>query len=48
VEITRDGFEWALSHACLSHFDRALHHDRQAWSQQLNASPVRVQWDGRS
>jgi hypothetical protein len=45
IEITRAGFEWALAHACLSHFDRARHSDRKAWSQQLKASPVRVQWD---
>jgi hypothetical protein len=45
IEITRAGFEWALAHACLSHFDRALHQDRRAWSQQLKESPVRVQWD---
>jgi hypothetical protein len=45
VEITRPGFEWALAHACLSHFDPAQHRDHQAWSQQLKGSPVRVQWD---
>lgn len=45
IEITRAGFEWALAHACLSSFDPAHHGDRQAWSQRLKASPVRVQWD---
>ena len=45
IEITRTGFEWALTQACLSHFDPAHHRDRRAWSQQLKASPVRVQWD---
>src|SRR3954454_21852861 len=45
VEITRSGFEWALAHACLSHFDPDLHSDRRAWSQQVKTSPVRVQWD---
>ena len=45
IEISRAGFEWALAHACLSHFDPDLHDDRRAWSQQLAASPVRVQWD---
>src|SRR3954451_24919231 len=33
VEITRTGFEWALTHACLSHYDPDLHSDRGAWSQ---------------
>jgi len=45
VELTREGFEWALARACLSHFDRRRHTDRTAWSQQLKVSPVRVQWD---
>ena len=45
VEITRAGFEWALAHACLSHFDRSHHADRAAWSHRLKTSPVRVQWD---
>ena len=45
IDITRDGFEWALARACLSHYDRGLHGDAAAWSRQLKASPVRVQWD---
>jgi hypothetical protein len=45
IEITRTGFEWALAHACLSHFDRVRYPDRRAWSSQLKVSPVRVQWD---
>lgn len=45
VEITRAGFEWALAHACLSHYDRAHHESRADWSRQLKSSPVRVQWD---
>ncbi|MEV6252941.1 DUF4291 domain-containing protein [Nocardia sp. NPDC051929] len=45
VTITRAGFEWALAHACLSHYDRKLHPDREVWAERLRASPVRVQWD---
>lgn len=45
VRITRDGFEWALAHACLSHYDPAVHAGRDEWSRQLRTSPVRVQWD---
>ncbi|RKN20885.1 DUF4291 domain-containing protein [Micromonospora musae] len=45
IDISREGFEWALARACLSHYDRDLHGDRKAWSRQLKASPVRVQWD---
>jgi hypothetical protein len=45
ISITRAGFEWALAHACLSHFDRDLYPDRAAWSRRLKTSQVRVQWD---
>ncbi len=45
IEITRAGFEWALAHACLSHYDRDHYPDRATWSRELTTSPVRVQWD---
>ncbi|MFF5217492.1 DUF4291 domain-containing protein [Micromonospora sp. NPDC000442] len=45
IDITREGFEWALTRACLSHYDRNLHGDKATWSRLLKASPVRVQWD---
>lgn len=45
VEITREGFEWALEHACLSHYEQGLHADRAAWKRQLKRAPARVQWD---
>jgi hypothetical protein len=45
VEITRDGFEWALRHACLSHYAPGLHADRATWKRELKRSPARVQWD---
>jgi Domain of unknown function (DUF4291) len=45
IEISRAGFEWALGHACLSHYDPELHDDQRVWSRRLAASPVRVQWD---
>ncbi|MFB8352450.1 DUF4291 domain-containing protein [Streptomyces niveus] len=45
VEITREGFEWALERACLTHYERGLHPDRAAWKRQLKRSPCRVQWD---
>jgi hypothetical protein len=45
VEITRDGFEWALRNACLSSYVRGLHPDRSAWQRQLKRAPARVQWD---
>ena len=45
IQLTRDGFESALSQACLSHYSPQLHPDEEAWSRHLRASPVRVQWD---
>jgi hypothetical protein len=45
LEITRDGFEWALGHACLSHYEPGLHGDRSAWQRALRRAPARVQWD---
>lgn len=45
VEITRDGFEWALRNACLSSYVRGLHPDRASWQRQLKRAPARVQWD---
>lgn len=45
VDIRRDGFEWALAHSALSHFDRSLHSSREEWSELLRKSSVRVQWD---
>lgn len=45
VDLTHEGFLAALSLACLSHHDPALHPDRAAWQRALKASPVRVQWD---
>lgn len=45
VEISRDGFEWALEHACLSHYEHGLHADHATWKRQLKRAPARVQWD---
>lgn len=45
VEITREGFEWALRNACLSSYVRGLHSDRSSWQRQLKRAPARVQWD---
>ncbi|MFF4921171.1 DUF4291 domain-containing protein [Kitasatospora sp. NPDC001261] len=45
VEITREGFEWALRNSCLSHYERGLHPDRASWQRRLKRSPARVQWD---
>jgi hypothetical protein len=43
IDISRDGFEWALAHSELSHPRPGQ--DQAEWKQRLEASPVRVQWD---
>ncbi|MEU1119798.1 MULTISPECIES: DUF4291 domain-containing protein [unclassified Streptomyces] len=45
VEISRDGFDWGLRNACLSHYLPGLHEDQAAWKRALRHSPARVQWD---
>nr|WP_042179783.1 DUF4291 domain-containing protein [Kibdelosporangium sp. MJ126-NF4]CEL14023.1 FIG01130180: hypothetical protein [Kibdelosporangium sp. MJ126-NF4]CTQ88389.1 FIG01130180: hypothetical protein [Kibdelosporangium sp. MJ126-NF4] len=45
IEITRTGFEWALTNAALSHYQPGLHPDRAAWQRQLKQTTARVQWD---
>ncbi|MET4922855.1 DUF4291 domain-containing protein [Streptomyces sp. PSRA5] len=45
VEISREGFEWALRHACLSHYDAEVHADPAVWRRELKRSTARVQWD---
>jgi hypothetical protein len=43
IDITREGFEWALAHGCLSHADNTM--SKEEWEAKKNASPVRIQWD---
>lgn len=45
IQITREGFDWALQNACLSHFDPEVHTSHEAWEAQLQNAPVRIQWD---
>jgi len=43
IDITREGFEWALSHSCLSR--RAPEMSNEEWAQVKKNTPVRIQWD---
>lgn len=45
IDITREGFEWALEHSCLSHFQDGNHASKEEWEAIKNKSPVRIQWD---
>lgn len=43
IDITREGFEWALSHGCFSHRDPAM--NLEEWRAFKARHPVRIQWD---
>jgi predicted acyl esterase len=43
IDISRDGFEWALKHGCLSHADESM--SKEEWETKKKASSVRIQWD---
>ena len=45
VDITREGFEWALSHSCLSHYEPNTYATEEEWSALKTESPVRIHWD---
>ena len=45
IDITREGFEWALEHSCLSHFEKGIYTTKEEWQIVKNNSPVRIQWD---
>jgi hypothetical protein len=43
IDISREGFEWALAHACSSHRDPAM--SKAEWTGFKSRHPVRIQWD---
>lgn len=45
IDITREGFDWALAHAELSRFHPRTHASYEEWRRRLDEAPVRVQWD---
>ncbi len=45
VTISRNGFEWALAHSNLSHYDPSVYASEADWAARKNTTPVRVQWD---
>jgi hypothetical protein len=45
IDITRTGFEWALRHAALSSYQPGFHASHEVWKREVEAKPVRVQWD---
>ena len=45
IDITREGFEWALANSCLSTFVPTVHGFGDAWQTSLSRTSVRIQWD---
>jgi len=43
IDISRDGFQWALTHSCASHPEPSMRNED--WIKLKAASPVRIQWD---
>jgi hypothetical protein len=43
IDISHEGFQWALDHSCLSHPGTGQNMDE--WLAKKEESPVRVQWD---
>lgn len=43
IDISREGFDWALTHSCPSHPDSST--SAEDWAKLKAASPVRIQWD---
>ncbi|MGE7956732.1 DUF4291 domain-containing protein [Pseudomonas sp. NPDC089530] len=43
IDISREGFEWALANGCLSHADGSI--NKEEWLKLKDRSPVRIQWD---
>lgn len=45
IDITREGFEWALANSALSNFTPGVHASHDTWKLEIESKPVRVQWD---
>ncbi|WP_229205806.1 DUF4291 domain-containing protein [Duganella sp. Leaf126] len=43
IDISREGFEWALAHSCPSHPDESM--AMEEWQRVKENAPVRIQWD---
>lgn len=45
IDITHEGFLWALSNSCLSSFKPEVFNTREQWKEKKDTSPVKIQWD---
>ncbi len=44
IDITNEGFLWALSNSCLSSYNKVFN-TKEEWEQRKNESSVKIQWD---
>ena len=45
IDVTREGFAWALEHAASSRFNPVSHGSPEEWRRLVEEMPVRIQWD---
>lgn len=45
VEVTREGFEWALMNSATSGYESGVYASKEEWLKRKASAPVRVQWD---
>jgi hypothetical protein len=45
IDITHEGFQWALSNSYLSHFDKNVYRSDEDWKKAKSIAPVVIQWD---
>lgn len=45
IDITREGFEWAINHSALSHFDPKVYQSKEQWANATKNTDVVIQWD---
>jgi len=45
IDVSHEGFNWALTNSCLSHYSATHYSSIDKWNAAKEASPVRLQWD---
>lgn len=45
IDISREGFEWALANACIAHFEHPTFSSHDEWQARIAATNIRIQWD---
>lgn len=45
IDLRHEGFEWALKHSSLSHYDTKVYSSEEEWLNRKKMAPVRIQWD---